>query len=49
MVPREPLPTIWEAPDALWDKLFLPLLTELDPPSRIGRVPERIKEGAWTA
>ena len=35
--PREPLPTIWEAPDALWEKLFLPLLTELDPPSRMGR------------
>jgi hypothetical protein len=34
---REPLPTIWEAPDALWEKLFLPLLTELDPPSRMGR------------
>lgn len=35
--PREPLPTIWEAPDALWEKLFLPLLAELDPPSRMGR------------
>lgn len=34
---REPLPTIWAAPDALWEKLFLPLLTELDPPSRMGR------------
>ncbi len=31
------MPTIWEAPDALWEKLFLPLLTELDPPSRMGR------------
>ena len=35
--PREPLPTIWEAPDALWEKLFLPLLLELDPPSPMGR------------
>ncbi len=35
--PREPLPTIWDAPDALWEKLFLPLLAELDPPSRLGR------------
>jgi len=34
---REPLPTIWEAPDALWEKLFLPLLNELDPPSHMGR------------
>jgi transposase len=35
--PRESLPTIWEASDALWEKLFLPLLTELDPPSPMGR------------
>ena len=35
--PRKPLPTIWEAPDTLWEKLFLPLLTELDPPSLMGR------------
>lgn len=35
--PREPLPTIWEIPDALWDNLFLPLLAEFDPPSRMGR------------
>lgn len=34
---REPLPTIWEVPEALWEKLFLPLLTELDPPSKMGR------------
>lgn len=34
---REPLSTIWQAPDALWEKLFLPLLTELDPPSPMGR------------
>ena len=34
--PREPLPTIWEAPDALWC-LFEPLLAEFDPPSRMGR------------
>ena len=31
------MPTIWEVPEALWDKLFLPLLTELDPPSKMGR------------
>ena len=37
VTPREPLPTIWEVPEALWEKLFLPLLTELDPPSKIGR------------
>lgn len=34
---REPLPTIWEVSDAMWDNLFLPLLTELDPPSKMGR------------
>lgn len=34
---REPLPTIWEVSDALWEKLLLPLLTELDPPSPMGR------------
>jgi transposase len=35
--PREPLPTLWEVPEALWEKLFLPLLDELDPPSHMGR------------
>jgi putative transposase len=34
---REPLPTIWEVSDAMWDNLFQPLLTELDPPSPMGR------------
>ena len=34
---REPLPTIWEASDAMWDRMFLPLLTELDPPAPMGR------------
>jgi len=34
---REPLPTIWEVPDAMWERLFAPLLAELDPPSRTGR------------
>jgi hypothetical protein len=34
---REPLPTLWEAPDALWEKLFLPLINKLDPPSHMGR------------
>ena len=35
--PRAPLPTIWEVADPMWDKIFLPLLLELDPPSRMGR------------
>lgn len=35
--PREPLPTIWEVSDAMWERLFLPLLKELDPPSATGR------------
>lgn len=34
---REPLPTIWEVSDPMWDNLFAPLLTELDPPSKMGR------------
>lgn len=34
---RDPYPAIWEVPDALWEKLFLPLLSELDPPSYRGR------------
>jgi transposase len=34
---REPYPTIWEVPDAVWEKLFLPLLSEFDPPSPMGR------------
>ena len=34
---RGPLPTIWEVSDPLWENLFLPLLAELDPPSKMGR------------
>jgi transposase len=34
---REPLPTIWEVSDAMWERLFLPLLAELDPPNKMGR------------
>jgi len=36
-VPRETLPTIWEVSDDMWNHIFLPLLTQLDPPSRMGR------------
>lgn len=34
---REPLPTIWEVTDPMWERLFQPLLAELDPPSKMGR------------
>jgi transposase len=34
---RNELPTVWEVPDALWEKFFLPLLTEFDPTPRMGR------------
>jgi putative transposase len=34
---REPLPTIWEVTDAIWDNLLQPLLSELDPPRKMGR------------
>jgi transposase len=34
---RAPLPTIWEVTDAMWESLFQPLLSELDPPRRMGR------------
>ena len=34
---RETLPTIWEVSDAMWGNVFLPLLSHLDPPSRMGR------------
>lgn len=34
---RQTLPTIWEVSDQIWNNLFLPLLTELDPPARRGR------------
>lgn len=34
---REPLPTIWEVTDQMWDNVFQPLLAELDPPSPMGR------------
>ena len=31
----EPLPTIWHAPDELWERIA-PVLAELDPPARTG-------------
>lgn len=31
-----PLPTIWETPDTLWDRIA-PVLAELDPPKPTGR------------
>jgi transposase len=34
---RNELPTIWEVPDALWEKIIEPILTEFDPPSKRGR------------
>lgn len=33
---EKPLPTIWEVPDELWEKI-LPILEEYDPPRRTGR------------
>ena len=33
---RQPLPTIWRAPDDLWARVA-PVLAELDPPKRTGR------------
>ena len=38
---REPLPTIWEAPDELW-AMIAPILAEHDPPKR---GPKRIEVG----
>jgi len=34
---RETLPTIWQVSDAMWEHFFLPLMSQLDPPSRMGR------------
>jgi transposase len=31
------LDTIWEVPDALWEKIVKPVLDEFDPPKRVGR------------
>ena len=31
------LDTIWEVPDALWDKIIKPVLDEFDPPKKTGR------------
>lgn len=31
------LGTIWEVPDALWDKIVKPILDEFDPPKKTGR------------
>jgi len=39
---REPLPTIWEAPDGLW-AMIEPILAEHDPPKR---GPKRIDQRA---
>jgi transposase len=33
----EPLPTIWNCPDELWDNIVLPTLHELDPEPHTGR------------
>ena len=38
----EPLPTIWNCPDELWDNIVLPTLHELDPEPHTGR--PRIKQ-----
>ena len=35
--PREPLPTIWEVSDPMWEHFFAPLLAELDPAPKMGR------------
>jgi hypothetical protein len=35
--PRNELPTVWEVPDALWEKIVEPILTEFDPPHKRGR------------
>ena len=34
---EKPLPTIWQVPDALWEKIVLPILLEFDPPKPKGR------------
>lgn len=36
MKKKKPLPTIWEVPDKLWERIE-PLILELDPPKEIGR------------
>ena len=33
----EPLPTIWNCPDELWDNIVVPTLRELDPEPHTGR------------
>ena len=33
----EPLETIWECPDDLWDEIIVPVLEALDPPKPTGR------------
>ena len=33
----EPLPTIWNTPDELWDNVVVPVLGELDPEPHTGR------------
>lgn len=34
---RNELPTVWEVPDALWEKFVVPILNEFDPPNVRGR------------
>jgi transposase len=34
---KAPLPTLWEVPDALWEKIFQPLIDQYDPPKVRGR------------
>lgn len=44
---RETLPTIWEVPDDLWDRIH-PVILEMDPPKSTGRKrvhPRRILDG----
>lgn len=33
----KPLPTIWQCPDDLWNRIIQPLLMELDAPAKTGR------------
>ena len=35
--PQKPLPTVWEVPDPLWEKIVQPVLAEFDPPKTKGR------------
>jgi transposase len=33
----KPLPTVWEVPGPLWEKIVAPVLSEFDPPKKKGR------------